>query len=143
MIRYIPSEHHPAYISNTQRQAATHEILQSTRYGRIERGEIGINRLIREEIFSAAFPLHEGTGTDGSTSPRGQLASQWARFSAWYKSQPLDQIREYFGEKIGLYFAWLGSYTAWLLLPSIVGLCVFVLNVAVSFNDITVYHKYF
>lgn len=111
--------------------------MQSTRYGRVEFGEVGINRLIGEEIFSAAFPPHEGSDHDAA-SPRGKLAVQWARFSAWYKHQPLDEIRDYFGEKIGLYFAWLGSYTAWLLLPSIVGLCVFVFNLAFSFSDITV-----
>ncbi|CAH3144184.1 unnamed protein product [Pocillopora meandrina] len=31
--------------------------------------------------------------------------------------QPLDHIRDYFGEKIGIYFAWLGFY-AWMLLPA-------------------------
>jgi hypothetical protein len=33
----------------------------------------------------------------------------------------LDAIRDYFGVKIGLYFAWLGFYTFMLILPSIVG----------------------
>ncbi|CAB1336382.1 unnamed protein product, partial [Coregonus sp. 'balchen'] len=40
--------------------------------------------------------------------------------------QPLDHIREYFGEKIAFYFAWLGFYTAWLLPASVVGTFVFV-----------------
>ena len=125
---------------------AAYEILQSTRYGRIERGEIGINRLVREDIFNAAFPLHDSSDhvdvdvdVDVDVeSPRSRLGARWARFAAWYKYQPLDEIRDYFGEKIGLYFAWLGAYTAWLLVPSLVGLCVFVFNLIVSFDDVTV-----
>lgn len=33
-----------------------------------------------------------------------------------------DDICEYFGVKIGMYFAWLGHYTAALSIPAIVGL---------------------
>ena len=32
-----------------------------------------------------------------------------------------DEIGEYFGIKIGIYFAWLGHYTRSLILPSLIG----------------------
>lgn len=43
-----------------------------------------------------------------------------------YKKQPLWLIRRYFGEKVGLYFAWLGFYTKCLYPPAVVGLLCFI-----------------
>lgn len=40
------------------------------------------------------------------------------------------QCRKYFGEKIGLYFAWLGVYTQMLIPASIVGVIVFLYGCA-------------
>lgn len=37
----------------------------------------------------------------------------------------LFSLRKYFGEKIGLYFAWLGVYTQLLAVASLVGIIVF------------------
>jgi anoctamin-4 len=53
------------------------------------------------------------------------LYTEWARPSKWYKKQPLWLIKKYFGEKIGLYFAWLGFYTNMLIPASAVGLLCF------------------
>lgn len=44
--------------------------------------------------------------------------------------------RKYFGEKIGLYFAWLGVYTQLLVPASIVGIIVFCYGVATVDSNI-------
>jgi anoctamin-8 len=39
----------------------------------------------------------------------------------------LDDIRDYFGVKIAMYFGWLGLYTKWLFAPAIFGIIMFIL----------------
>jgi hypothetical protein len=67
---------------------------------------------------------------------RRLLYEHWANWRNWYKVQPLDYIRVYFGEKIGLYFAWLGYYTYMLIPASVLGLAVFIYGL-ISINDNT------
>nr|XP_054926460.1 anoctamin-1-like [Dermacentor andersoni] len=55
-------------------------------------------------------------------SERRVLYAEWGRARCWYKEQPLSLIRRYFGEKVGLYFAWVGFYTTMLVLPAFVGI---------------------
>lgn len=47
-----------------------------------------------------------------------------------YKKQPLWLIRRYFGEKVALYYAWLGFYTKALYPPAVVGLLCFFYGIA-------------
>ena len=49
--------------------------------------------------------------------------------------------RHYFGEKIGLYFAWLGFYTAMLVPASIMGLVVFIYGLTIMETNIARYVK--
>lgn len=62
-------------------------------------------------------------------SGRNLLYTEWASLWKLLQLQPLDAVRDYFGVKIGLYFAWLGFYTNLLILPSIFGLFVFLYGV--------------
>jgi len=63
------------------------------------------------------------------------LYTEWAHFSNWYKKQPLWLIRRYFGDKVALYFAWLGFYTGMLIPASIVGILCFMFGVATIDTD--------
>jgi Calcium-activated chloride channel/Dimerisation domain of Ca+-activated chloride-channel, anoctamin len=114
--------------------------------------QVGIRRLLNNQTYLAAYPLHEGcynkdppTGAEkldrrvnlcvalakfffheSSASSPQVLYLEWAQAACWHKQQPLWQVRNYFGDKIGLYFAWLGFYTKMLVPAAVVGLVCFV-----------------
>jgi hypothetical protein len=127
--KFIPSNLYPAYVSNTLRQTAVYEILQTVGYDPTDRNRIGIARMLREHIFHAAYPLHE------SGHLKNELNVHWAKFANFYRAQPLNSIRDYFGENFGLYFAWLGTYTTWLLVPALAGIVVFLCGLNESFSS--------
>ncbi|XP_034248774.1 anoctamin-1-like isoform X2 [Thrips palmi] len=85
----------------------------------------GIERLIADDVYTAAYPLHDGE-LHRPGSMRHRLYTEWSAVRKMLQYQPLDYVKEYFGVKIGLYFAWLGFYTHMLLPAAIVGLLCFV-----------------
>ncbi|XP_019747432.1 anoctamin-2b isoform X1 [Hippocampus comes] len=122
-----------SFFDNATRGRIVYEILRRTVCARTCQ-TIGITTLIAKGVYDAAFPLHDGdynaTGHPEERNDRQVLHEEWARYSAFYKYQPIDLVRKYFGEKIGLYFAWLGVYTQLLVPASIVGIIVFGYGVA-------------
>nr|KAF6463836.1 anoctamin 1 [Rousettus aegyptiacus] len=88
---------------------------------------MGITSLLANGVYAAAYPLHDGDyeGERVEFNDRKLLYEEWASYGVFYKYQPIDLVRKYFGEKIGLYFAWLGVYTQMLIPASVVGVIVF------------------
>ncbi|XP_072804400.1 anoctamin-6-like isoform X2 [Vicugna pacos] len=58
-------------------------------------------------------------------SEQGLLYREWAPPRSTDKQQPLDLLRKFYGEKVGIYFAWLGYYTQTLLPAAVVGVACF------------------
>ncbi|KAM4572668.1 anoctamin-5 isoform 5-T5 [Odontesthes bonariensis] len=97
----------------------------------IDKDKKGIKRLLNNGTYTAGFPLHDSRYWTKSRdvnceSERHNLHKHWARFFCFFKEQPLDLVRKYYGEKIGIYFAWLGFYTEMLLFAAIVGTICFI-----------------
>ncbi|XP_035252507.1 anoctamin-5-like [Anguilla anguilla] len=94
----------------------------------------GIKRLLNNGTYTAAFPLHDCQYWKRARDPnceseRYLLFNNWGRLLCFYKEQPLNLIRKYYGEKIGIYFAWLGFYTEMLFFAAVVGLICFIYGV--------------
>ncbi|MCI4381771.1 hypothetical protein PGIGA_G00255970 [Pangasianodon gigas] len=54
-----------------------------------------------------------------------ELRNSWARWTACFNGQPITDVRHYFGEKVALYFLWLGWYTFLLIPAALLGVIVF------------------
>ena len=92
-----------------------------------------LTKLLYDGAYQTCYPLHEGkhrlVSGEFPVNKRQQLKRDWARFGRFFKYQPYDAIKEYFGHDIGLYFAWLGFYTGMLVPLAIVALIVFLYGI--------------
>ncbi|KAG5325484.1 ANO4 protein, partial [Pseudoatta argentina] len=126
--RFIVKERDNAY-TPAQRSLIVMQILLRARYDE-NHEKSGIRRLLADGTYLDCFPLHEGPYNkpmrNGEILDRYLLYLIWARPAQWFKKQPLWLIRRYFGEKVALYFAWLGFYTKCLYPPAVVGLLCFI-----------------
>lgn len=110
------------YFTSLERIQLLYHILQASK----EEGGCGIRleREVAEGTFSAVVPIHEAAFTD---MHRGRLVRSWCRAKLkLVPSQPLDDVRDYFGEEIAMYFAFFGAFTRSLLLPTSFALVVLV-----------------
>ncbi|XP_045062176.1 anoctamin-8-like isoform X3 [Coregonus clupeaformis] len=81
-------------------------------------GQPIIPELVARGVICQVFPLHE-------QRILSQLMTSWVQ--AVCERQPLDDICDYFGVKIGMYFAWLGFYTNSMLYPAVIGFLLWIL----------------
>ncbi|XP_004717245.2 anoctamin-9 [Echinops telfairi] len=129
-----------------QAQLATDSTLETTRIrliytfieGSAKTDDEDFCKLKKARVFEDGFFLHTmlagpqegpGEGPAGGLSPQllktEEKLRKWAQWRNMFQRQPVDAIRDYFGEKVALYFAWLSWYT-WMLVPAAVaGLIVF------------------
>ncbi|KAG0353331.1 Anoctamin-5 [Podila minutissima] len=123
----------PGFFQSSRREYLVNSIMMRTdsnnKYGR----KTGLRSALRRGAYQKLFALHDGSfrshhaRSAHDINYRAQLRIKWAQ--RFWRSQPLDLVNAYFGERIGVYFAWLGHYTQWLTIPAIVGIAVFVFGI--------------
>lgn len=91
---------------------------------------INVDALQVSKYLESAFAMHDPVALS-------DLRATWAlRWSMVH--QPVQKIRFYFGEKVAIYFAWLGFYTKLLLIATIAGIIteiVGIRNLSVSIKE--------
>ncbi|XP_067292231.1 anoctamin-5 [Pseudorasbora parva] len=140
-IDFFLIEDKETFFPPSTRNRIVYYILSRIPYSKEDKEKKGIKRLLNNGTYTSAFPLHDcrywtRSPDDNCESERYSLYKHWARFSCFYKEQPLNLIRKYYGEKIGIYFAWLGFYTEMLSYAAVVGLLCFIYGVATFDNNI-------
>ncbi|XP_050970939.1 anoctamin-1a isoform X3 [Labeo rohita] len=126
-----------SFFDSKTRSSIVYEILKRTKCTRAKY-IMGISSLLGSGVYTEAYPVHDGDidGVNTETNDRKILYEEWASYSIFYKYQPIGLIRKYFGEKVGLYFAWLGVYTQMLIPAAIVGVIVFLYGCATVDDNI-------
>jgi len=76
----------------------------------------------------AYFPMHD-------LKAKIELEKEWLRIDTMPWEQPMERIKDYFGEKIAFYFGWLGHYTTWLIFAAVAGAITFLANVIENTTD--------
>ncbi|CEG39914.1 Protein required for meiotic chromosome segregation [Plasmopara halstedii] len=117
-----------------EKQSIVHALLTASE----SEGGAGLNETcsLAARYVLQMYPLHK--------QDLARLQTQWVTF--WRTTlfstnatptigcnildQPLDNVAQYFGERVTFYFAWMELYTRWLVVPSIAGVLLFSLQVS-------------
>lgn len=77
--------------------------------------DLEIGKLIYKKKILAMYPLHEQSTVD-------QLVTLCTDRNTMPWDIPTHDLKEYFGEKIGLFFVFIGHYSFFLTIPAVIGL---------------------
>jgi anoctamin-10/anoctamin-7 len=105
--------HKDSFFKSTDRINLTVSIIEAP--VSLKGAGLSITRLIalKNSQVKAFFPLHE-------PSKLAELSASWCTWHGVW-TPPLESIRDYYGEKVALYFAFLNWYTKMLVIPSFFG----------------------
>ena len=149
---FAKSRNEEDFFTDSQRIRMVANMLNTIKWEGKESRKIGIRAFLENEegAILGYYPLHDGVynepqfddeeGADfvPKHSLRAYLNRNWSSWKNFYRAQPLDEIRDYYGEKIALYFGFLGFYTNSLIAFSFIGFIVMIYGLATFQSDTVV-----
>lgn len=115
---YYVNEHTGSLFSETQALKLLLSIVQAT--AGVDGGAgLGLNAMQSKKKILRWFPAHNPTGI-------AKMTSIWADSFRAPWSVPVDAVKNYFGERVAFYFAFLGHFALWIIIPAIVGFGIFI-----------------
>lgn len=97
---------------------------------------LNLRDLLMNHAVLAAFPLHD-------YDELAELTRTWIKLiSVSSETDVLDKVRDYFGERIGLYFVFIQHYVSSLVKPAAIGLCAHMILVIYN-SDASIFNVYF
>ncbi|KAF9172040.1 hypothetical protein BGX21_006356 [Mortierella sp. AD011] len=122
----IGSDGKDGFFGTAQRGRLTESIIVYSKIHTKFGDRLALKAVMDRKAFTYFFTLHDGS-FKSKVLPIPNRRT--LLFDGWVKSrhpQPLEEIRFYYGEKIALYFAWIGYYTKWLIPAAILGFLFFI-----------------
>ncbi len=134
---YYENKDYKSPFGPTDRQKLVMVILKASQPHR--GAGLDINKLVNKKQILELVPLHDHKQLQHLKERWFSSCSPWSlpldNCDAFMQLDPagklvgeLDRItvKDYYGEKVAMYFAWLAHYTRQLILPSLVGVAIFI-----------------
>lgn len=87
---------------------------------------VDVGQLMHDNDLLHYFPLHE-------QKKLCFLDREWFRAFAW--GGKIDEVRDYFGEKVAMYFLFMSHFMKWLIAPTIIGVALSIVSVIAGTPD--------
>ena len=94
------------------------------------------NILYKDENEIQAVSRYRVFKSDGNKSHRdirAELHTKWASLKNMFRYQPINLVRDYFGEENALYFAWVGMFITTLWIPTLIGFMFFFVGIKLMY----------
>ncbi|KAF0699135.1 Aste57867_10291 [Aphanomyces stellatus] len=115
---------HGGHFSSTQRMMLIDSIIVNV-------ARVNVDKLRADGVLHDCFPLHENDDL-------AELEARWVAWNYMPWNQPISHVKNYFGSKVAMYFAYLGYYTTWLGVAGFMGFLVFLAELIFQKNLIPV-----
>eukprot|EP00698_Gefionella_okellyi_P010551 TRINITY_DN2738_c0_g1_i6.p1 TRINITY_DN2738_c0_g1~~TRINITY_DN2738_c0_g1_i6.p1 ORF type:complete len:648 (+),score=74.62 TRINITY_DN2738_c0_g1_i6:144-2087(+) len=127
---YVGTDNPKCAFRSKERQQIMQQMLRNPSHavGSKVRGA-DVNRFMSQQINLIAdlFPTH-------SVEALHDLDHKWVTFRSF--GQPLSDVRDYFGERIAFYFAWLECYMSALVVPAVLGPLLGIYQIVVGADNV-------